>query len=86
VIARAAAGAWEFVVGDDWRVALGIALTLGATALVAAAGLPAWWLAPIATLVILHRSLKRAVGAAEFRQTGVGSKSAAEDRTKCRRR
>jgi hypothetical protein len=60
VIRRAAAGVWEFVVGDDWRVALGIAITLGATALVATAGLPAWWLAPIATLAILHRSVRRA--------------------------
>jgi hypothetical protein len=57
----AAAGVWEFVVGDDWRVALGVAMTLGATALVAAAGLPAWWLAPTATLAILHRSVRRAV-------------------------
>ncbi len=60
MIRRAAAGVWEFVVGDDWRVALGIALTLAGTALVAAVGLPAWWLAPIATLLILRRSLWRA--------------------------
>jgi hypothetical protein len=82
MIRRAAAGVWEFVVGDDWRIALGIALTLGATALIAAAGLPAWWLAPIATLAILRRSLRRAVRAADFHHTGVGSNPAALDRAK----
>jgi hypothetical protein len=64
MIGAAVSAAWEFVVGDDWRVALGIALTLGATALLAATGLPAWWLAPPATLAILHRSVKRAVSTA----------------------
>jgi hypothetical protein len=79
VIRRAAAAVWEFVVGEDWRVALGIVLTFAATALVAAAALPAWWLAPIATLLILRRSLRRAVPAADLRQTRVRSKSAAVD-------
>jgi hypothetical protein len=60
VIGRAAAGVWEFVVGDDWRVALGVVATLAVTALVAAVGLPAWWIAPIAILAILHRSIRRA--------------------------
>ena len=59
MLTRALAGVWEFVVGDDWLVALGVVLTLGVTAVVAAAGLPAWWIAPIATLAILHRSVRR---------------------------
>ena len=59
MIGRAVAGAWEFVVGDDWLLALGVVLTLGVTAVVAAAGLPAWLVAPIATLAILHRSVRR---------------------------
>lgn len=61
---RFAAGVWEFVVGDDWRVALATVLTLGATALIAAAGLPAWWLAPSAVLVVLYRSVRRAAAQA----------------------
>jgi hypothetical protein len=61
VIGRAGAGVWEFVVGEDWRVALGVVVTLGATALLAAVGVPAWWIAPIAILAILHRSIGRAV-------------------------
>ncbi|MBK5218487.1 MAG: hypothetical protein JJE35_01685 [Thermoleophilia bacterium] len=52
-------GIWEFVVGDDWRVALGIVAMLAATALIAALDLPAWWLSPIATLAILHRAVRR---------------------------
>lgn len=56
----AALGIWEFVVGDDWRVALGIVAMLGATAVVAALGLPAWWLSPVATIAILYLSVRRA--------------------------
>jgi hypothetical protein len=55
-----ALGIWEFVVGDDWRVALGIVATLGATAVIAALGLPAWWLSPVATIAILFLSVRRA--------------------------
>jgi hypothetical protein len=56
----AAVGVWEFVVGDDWRVALGVVAMLSATAVIAALDLPAWWLSPIATLAILRRSVRRA--------------------------
>ncbi|HEV7400174.1 MAG TPA: hypothetical protein VGN84_07860 [Solirubrobacterales bacterium] len=61
MIGRLGAGVWEFVVGEDWRVALGVVMTLGAISLVAAVGAPAWWIAPIAILAILHRSIGRAV-------------------------
>jgi hypothetical protein len=59
MIARAARGFWEFVVGDDWRVALWVAVTIAATAAIAAVGWPAWWLAPAATLAILRDSVRR---------------------------
>ena len=59
---RVASGVWEFVVGDDWRTAAGVVVILALTALIAAAGLPAWWLGPIATLAILYRSLRRGLG------------------------
>jgi hypothetical protein len=59
----AALGVWEFVVGDDWRVALGIVATLAATAVITALDLPAWWLSPLATVAILHRSVRRATTA-----------------------
>jgi hypothetical protein len=51
---------WDFVVGDDWRAAVGIVLAIGATAIVAAAHIAAWWLLPLAVLVVLYLSLRRA--------------------------
>jgi hypothetical protein len=63
MLRRALLAVWEFVAGDDWRVALGIVVTLGSVALLAALGLPAWWLGPLATLAILQRSVMRAAGA-----------------------
>jgi hypothetical protein len=60
MIRRAALGVWEFVVGDDWRTAAGVVVVLGTTALIAAVGLPAWWLAPIGALATLYFSLSRA--------------------------
>jgi len=53
-------GLWEFVVGDDWRSAIGVLLALALTAAVAGAGLPAWWICPVAILATLHVSVRRA--------------------------
>ena len=63
---RSFAAFWyDFVVGDDWRVALGVVLALGATAgLVHGAGVNAWWLPPVVVAVLLGLSLRRAVAAA----------------------
>jgi len=52
---------WNFVVGDDWRVAAGIALALGLTGLLAHSGVDAWWLLPFAVVLVLAESLRRAV-------------------------
>jgi hypothetical protein len=52
---------WDFVVGDDWRTAFGVAFALGVTALVAEGGLNAWWLMPLAVIGLLALSLWRAV-------------------------
>ncbi len=51
---------WDFVVGDDWLSAAGVAVAIGATAAVAAAGVAAWWLLPLGVLVVLYVSLRRA--------------------------
>jgi hypothetical protein len=48
---------WDFVVGDDWRTAAGVVVAIGATAVLEAAGVDAWWLVPIAVLALLVRSL-----------------------------
>ena len=59
--ARACAlAAWEFVVGEDWRTALGVIVALGLTAVLADAGIPAWWIMPVAVIVLLALSLRRA--------------------------
>jgi hypothetical protein len=53
---------YDFVIGDDWLVAAGVALALALTYLLAhAASLAAWWLIPIAMGLLLPVSLWRAV-------------------------
>lgn len=44
---------WDFVVGDDWRIAVGVAVGLGLTALVAGAGVAAWWILPVGVAGLL---------------------------------
>ena len=51
---------WDFIVGDDWRIAAGVVLALAATAGLAAAGLAAWWLLPLVVAMLLVVSLRRA--------------------------
>jgi hypothetical protein len=51
---------WNFIVGDDWRVAAGVVIALGMTAALADRGWSAWWLLPLAVAVLLGRSLQRA--------------------------
>ncbi|TML28321.1 MAG: hypothetical protein E6G26_06515 [Actinobacteria bacterium] len=53
---------WDFVVGDDWRVAVGIALALGLTALLATTWASAWIVLPLAVAAVLWISLRRAAG------------------------
>jgi uncharacterized membrane protein len=59
---RAVRAIWDFVVGDDWVVALGVAVAIGVTALVATSTLPAWWVLPVAVVALLADSLRRAAG------------------------
>ena len=51
---------WEFIVGDDWRAALGVVAGIGLTAGIAAAGVAAWWVLPVAVAGILYLALRRA--------------------------
>jgi hypothetical protein len=52
---------WNFVVGDDWRVAAGVALAIGLTKLLTHDGVNAWWLLPPAVVLLLAGSLRRAI-------------------------
>jgi uncharacterized membrane protein len=60
-------GVWDFVVGDDWRAAIGVVLALGLTAVAAAADVTAWWIMPLSVLAILALSLRRAARGASRR-------------------
>lgn len=51
---------YDFVVGDDWRVAVGVVAGLVLTVGVSRAGVPAWWILPLAVVVLLPYSLLRA--------------------------
>lgn len=45
---------WEFVVGDDWKIAAGVASALGVGALLAVtASVEADWVAPVAGACVL---------------------------------
>jgi hypothetical protein len=51
---------WNFIVGDDWRVAAGVGVALALTALLAHDGVNAWWLLPVAVALLLADSVRRA--------------------------
>ena len=53
---------WNFIVGDDWRVALGVTVALALTALLTHDGIDAWWLLPAAVVIVLALSLRRSAG------------------------
>jgi hypothetical protein len=55
---------WDFVIGDDWLVAVLVAIGIGATAGLAAANVAAWWLLPLTVLLVLWLSLRRAIRSA----------------------
>ena len=46
---------WEFIVGDDWLAAAGVAIALVVTAV-----LETWWFLPLAVALVLAASLYRA--------------------------
>ena len=51
---------WDFIVGDDWRIAAGVAVALGVTALIAGTSVAAWWILPVAIAGLLTVSVWRA--------------------------
>jgi hypothetical protein len=59
-MSRAALAVWDFVVGDDWLVALGVVVAIAVTALVADSAVAAWWVLPVAVVALLLDSLRRA--------------------------
>jgi hypothetical protein len=61
---------YDFVVGDDWRIAVGVVITLGLTKILSQAGVPTWWFIPLAVALLAATSLRRATRGAARRQSG----------------
>ena len=55
---------WNFVIGDDWLVAVLVVLAIAATAILAAGNIAAWWVLPLAVPLVLWLSLRRAIRSA----------------------
>ncbi len=51
---------WNFVVGEDWRLAADAGVLMGLIALLTHEGVNAWWLLPVGIAVMLTGSLQRA--------------------------
>ena len=52
---------YDFIVGDDWRVAVAVIAALAVTyGLTTTTAIPAWWVLPVAVAVVLPLSLRRA--------------------------
>jgi hypothetical protein len=49
---------WDFVVGDDWRLALSAALALAITAVVADQRASSWWITPLVVTVALVTTVR----------------------------
>jgi hypothetical protein len=56
---RLAGFLYDFVVGDDPRIAAAVALALGLTGLIAGVGVPAWWVLPVVVVAVLSFSIHR---------------------------
>jgi hypothetical protein len=57
---RAFAAFWyDFIVGDDWVVAVGVAVSLLLTYGLSRTAVPAWWLLPLVLALLLPLSLWR---------------------------
>lgn len=54
---------WDFVVGDDWRIAAGVIVAFAVTAAVAGT-IAAWWIVPVCVAALLSYSVWRVARAA----------------------
>jgi hypothetical protein len=52
---------YDFVVGDDWLVAVGIVAGLALTYALSRTSMPAWWVVPAVVAFLLPMSLWRAI-------------------------
>jgi len=50
---------YDFIVGDDWRVAVAVVVALAVTYGVSTTAVPAWWVLPVTVAILLPLSLWR---------------------------
>ena len=51
---------YGFIIGDDWTMAVAVAVGLAVTALLHAKGVGIWWLVPLIVIVVVGLDLERA--------------------------
>jgi hypothetical protein len=54
---------YDFIIGDDWTIAVSIAVALVLTCLLVRSNVQAWWLLPVAAVLTLGVSVWRAARA-----------------------
>lgn len=50
---------YDFIVGDDWTIAVAVVIALFITRLLVRTGAPVWWLLPFVVLLFMGVSLWR---------------------------
>ncbi len=66
-VAEGVSAVWEFVVGEDWPTAVGVALALALTAVLAdGIGAGTWWVIVVASTGLLANSVRCAASAAHW--------------------
>ncbi len=51
---------YDFIIGDDWRLALGVVITITVVAVAAHHGTDCWWLLPLGVAALLTMSVTHA--------------------------
>ena len=51
---------YDFVIGDDWRIAVAVVAGLAVTYAVSQTSVPSWWVMPALVVIVLPASLWRA--------------------------
>ena len=51
---------YDFVIGDDWRIAAAVVVGLAVTYAVSQTSVPSWWVMPVLLVVALPATLWRA--------------------------
>jgi hypothetical protein len=50
---------YDLVIGDDWRMALGLIVAVAVTVALSRTSFPSWWVLPLAILALLPFSVLR---------------------------